>query len=50
VDAAVSEQAGRQGNRFLQKPFRMAELHTLLNEVISPMTALQPQNSFLQDN
>jgi len=50
VDAAVSEQAGRQGNRFLQKPFRMAELHALLNEVISPMTALQPQNSFLQDN
>jgi len=36
VDAAISEQAGRVGNRFLQKPFRMAELLALLNDLLSP--------------
>lgn len=33
VDAAVGEQAGRVGNHFLQKPFRIAELLDLLNEM-----------------
>jgi two-component system alkaline phosphatase synthesis response regulator PhoP len=43
VDAAVGEQAGREGNRFLQKPFRIAELLSLLNELPSP-AVLQPKN------
>ena len=42
VDAAIGEQAGRDGNRFLQKPFRIAELLTLLNELPSPVV-LQPK-------
>jgi CheY-like chemotaxis protein len=44
VDAAVGEQAGREGNRFLQKPFRIAELLSLLNDLPSP-EVLQPKNS-----
>jgi two-component system NtrC family sensor kinase len=44
VDAAVGEQAGREGNRFLQKPFRIADLVTLLNELPSP-AVLQPKDS-----
>lgn len=44
VDAAVGEQAGREGNRFLQKPFRIAELLSLLNDLPSPALA-QPKNS-----
>jgi FixJ family two-component response regulator len=44
VDAAVGEQAGREGNRFLQKPFRITELLALLNELPSP-AVLQPKNS-----
>jgi CheY-like chemotaxis protein len=44
VDAAVGEQANRQGNRFLQKPFRITELLALLNELPSP-NMLQPKNS-----
>ena len=43
VDAAVGEQAGRKGNRFLQKPFRIAELIALLNEIPSA-EVLQPKN------
>jgi CheY-like chemotaxis protein len=43
VDAAVGEQAGREGNRFLQKPFRIAELLALLKELPSP-ALLQPKN------
>jgi PAS domain S-box-containing protein len=50
VDAAVSEQAARPGNRFLQKPFRMADLHTLLSEALSPATVIQTKNSIPQDN
>jgi two-component system NtrC family sensor kinase len=44
VDAAVGEQAGREGNRFLQKPFRITELLAILNELPSP-GVLQPKNS-----
>ncbi len=44
VDAAVGEQAGREGNRFLQKPFRIAELLSLLSELTSP-AVLQPKDS-----
>jgi PAS domain S-box-containing protein len=44
VDAAVGEQAGREGNRFLQKPFRITELLALLNELPSP-AVLQPKDS-----
>jgi PAS domain S-box-containing protein len=40
VDATISEQAGRSGSRFLQKPFRIAELLALLNEL--PATANSP--------
>jgi FixJ family two-component response regulator len=36
VDAAVGEQAGREGNHFLQKPFRITELLALLNELPAP--------------
>jgi len=43
VDAAVGEQAGREGNHFLQKPFRITELLALLNELPSP-AVLQPKN------
>jgi PAS domain S-box-containing protein len=44
VGAAVGERAGREGNRFLQKPFRIAELLSLLNEAIAP-AVLEPKNS-----
>jgi CheY-like chemotaxis protein len=44
VGAAVGEQAGREGSRFLQKPFRMTELLSLLTELLSPVV-LQPKNS-----
>ena len=44
VDAAIGEQAGREGNRFLQKPFRITELLALLNELPAP-AVLQPKNS-----
>jgi CheY-like chemotaxis protein len=36
VDAAVGEQAGREGNHFLQKPFRITELLGLLSELPAP--------------
>ena len=45
VDAATREQAGREGNRFLQKPFRMAELVSQLNVLLFPDPVLEPQNS-----
>jgi CheY-like chemotaxis protein len=45
VDSAVSEQIGRYGSHFLQKPFRIGELLSLLAESLSPATALQPKNS-----
>ena len=44
VGAAVGEQAGREGNRFLQKPFRMTELLSLLNDLLSP-AVMQPKNT-----
>ena len=44
VDAAIGEQAGREGNRFLQKPFRIAELLSLLNDLPSA-AVLQPKDS-----
>jgi two-component system NtrC family sensor kinase len=44
VDAAVGEQAGREGNRFLQKPFRITELLSLLSDLPSP-AILQPKTS-----
>ena len=44
VDAAVGEQAGREGNHFLQKPFRITELLALLNELPSPAAVFQPKN------
>jgi PAS domain S-box-containing protein len=44
VGAAVGEQAGREGNRFLQKPFRMTELLSVLTELLSP-AVLQPKDS-----
>jgi PAS domain S-box-containing protein len=45
VDAAVGEQAGREGNHFLQKPFRITDLLALLNELPSPAAVFQPKNS-----
>jgi two-component system NtrC family sensor kinase len=44
IDSAVSEEPGREGYRFLQKPFRISELLSLLNEVLSP-AVLQPPDS-----
>jgi two-component system, cell cycle sensor histidine kinase and response regulator CckA len=43
VDSAANERAGRLGSRFLQKPFRIADLLALLSESISPATVLQPK-------
>ena len=45
VEAAVRQQAGHQGNRFLQKPFRIAELLALLEELSATDTVLLPKNS-----
>ena len=45
VDAAMNEQVGRQHSLFLQKPFRIAELISLLNETLAPATVLQPKKS-----
>jgi PAS domain S-box-containing protein len=45
VEAAVSDQAARQGRHFLQKPFHMAELLALLEEALCPAAVLQPKNS-----
>ena len=35
VGAAVGEQVGREGNRFLQKPFRISELLSIVSELPS---------------
>jgi CheY-like chemotaxis protein len=45
VDAAMNEQVGRQHSLFLQKPFRIAELISLLNETLAPVAVLQPKKS-----
>jgi PAS domain S-box-containing protein len=44
VENAISEKAAREGNRFLQKPFRMTDLQALLTEALSPAAVLQPGN------
>jgi CheY-like chemotaxis protein len=44
LDETIAEKARRDGNRFLQKPFRISELLELLNESSSP-AILQPKNS-----
>jgi two-component system NtrC family sensor kinase len=43
VDSAVGEHAGRENSCFLQKPFRIAELRALLNEIPAPV-GVQPKN------
>jgi hypothetical protein len=43
VDSAANKQTGSHGSRFLQKPFRIADLLSLLSESISPATILQPK-------
>jgi two-component system, NtrC family, sensor kinase len=45
VDAAISQQAAHQGDHFLQKPFRMAELISLLGELTAPAKILEPKSS-----
>ena len=45
VEAAIGEQAAREGNRFLQKPFRIAELLALLEELPATVAVLDPKNS-----
>jgi two-component system NtrC family sensor kinase len=45
VAAAVGDQAVRQGRRFLQKPFHMAELLALLEEALCSVAVLQPKSS-----
>ena len=45
VETAVGEHAGGNANRFLQKPFRMADLLALLEEVPAADSVLQPKNS-----
>jgi CheY-like chemotaxis protein len=44
VDEAISEQVRHQGNRFLQKPFRIAQLVSLLSELPATVTILEPKN------
>ncbi len=44
VDAAIGEHTGREHNRFLQKPFRIADLLAMLNELPAP-AVLQSKNS-----
>ena len=44
VDATISEHAGHQGNQFLQKPFRISDLISMLGELTAPATELQPKN------
>ena len=44
VDDAAREKARYEGNRILQKPFRMAELQQVLTEAFSPAAVLQPGN------
>ncbi len=44
VDAAIGEHTGRENNRFLQKPFRIADLLAMLNELPVP-AVLQSKNS-----
>ena len=45
LDVAITEQVGCKGNHFLQKPFHMAELVSLLNGLLFPDRVLQPKNS-----
>jgi two-component system, NtrC family, sensor kinase len=45
VDAAISQQAAHQGDHFLQKPFRLAELVSLLGELSGPAKILEPKSS-----
>ena len=45
VDEVISEQVRHQGNRFLQKPFRIAQLVSLLGELPATVTILEPKNS-----
>jgi CheY-like chemotaxis protein len=45
VDDSAHENASHEGNRILQKPFRMADLQALLIEVLSPAAILQPGNN-----
>jgi CheY-like chemotaxis protein len=45
VDAAISQQANHQGSRFLQKPFRMADLLAMLAELPTTSSVLQPKNN-----
>jgi len=47
VDSPISEQASSEGNRVLQKPFRIAELLELLGELPSTADVLQPKNRAL---
>jgi CheY-like chemotaxis protein len=44
VDSATNEQASRNGSRFLQKPFRIVDLISVLSESISHATVLQPKS------
>jgi two-component system NtrC family sensor kinase len=44
LDETIGEKARRDGNRFLQKPFRISELLELLNES-SPSVILQPKKT-----
>jgi PAS domain S-box-containing protein len=45
VDPTDSERIARQGNRLLQKPFRIAELLSLLAESFATAAVTEPKNS-----
>jgi two-component system NtrC family sensor kinase len=45
VEPADSERIARQGNRLLQKPFRIAELLSLLAESFATASVAQPKNT-----
>ena len=44
LDDAISEQAGQRGSHFLQKPFRIAELLSLLGELLAPATVIKSES------
>jgi len=45
VDPAANERASRHGSRFLQKPFRIADLLLLLSESFSSVSVLEPKTT-----
>ena len=45
VDVTITEHAGHEGNRLLQKPFRISELVSLLTELVATSTVLEQKTT-----